>query len=332
MVAAVALTGAAASDAASDAAYSMHNNDSISNSAASMNTSTSFHSTTASTSSSEPSDGRQHQQHQQRAAASDWLNGAKTATAGGIAGAFAKSCTAPLARLTILYQVRCCCLLRAPPDQGFGMQTAVHACTTIAPVHAVYSLLQLAVSLLPGVPWMAGAGLFRLTITSSRTSSRTNSRRHSSSRAARVAAGLHAGVYCETLLADVMENPRGSFGSIRTQCMRGPAQPTRVRLHDLTRVFAGTTPHTSNRSRGGCRCCYAVAQNRKLCVCMQRQQRPVVIHASADSTHHATHHSFPPSHADCVSLWLSGCLSVCHVWRGRSCGERAPLPCGRETW
>jgi hypothetical protein len=36
------------------------------------------------------------------------FEGLRYAAAGGVAGAFAKSCTAPLARLTILYQVRSC--------------------------------------------------------------------------------------------------------------------------------------------------------------------------------------------------------------------------------
>ena len=38
----------------------------------------------------------------------DHLEQAKLLLSGGVAGAFSKSCTAPLARLTILYQVRGC--------------------------------------------------------------------------------------------------------------------------------------------------------------------------------------------------------------------------------
>lgn len=52
-----------------------------------------------------PAGGPQARRPQSAAVDGRLSEGLRFAAAGGVAGAFAKSCTAPLARLTILYQV-----------------------------------------------------------------------------------------------------------------------------------------------------------------------------------------------------------------------------------
>lgn len=60
---------------------------------------------------------------------SEWL---ATLAAGGISGAFSKTCMAPLARLTILYQVRGACAGSAMVDTASSSKAACHVSSATA--------------------------------------------------------------------------------------------------------------------------------------------------------------------------------------------------------